>query len=263
MDHWYAPVGNDRYLATATTAGPWDPGAQHGGPPAALLARALEATAPRPEMMFARLAYEILGPVPVAEVTVRSAVTRPGRSVELLTAVLAAGGRDVMSVHAWRILRTDDATALAAGQAAADAGQPTPPKPPPPTERRDRNATSGYLSSVDWSGVHGAFGEPGPAACWTRLRGEVVAGERPSALQRVVAAADSGNGMSGLLPMATHWFINPELTVHLHREARGEWVLLDAMTSVDAGGVGLATSVLSDLDGPVARGAQSLLVAPR
>ena len=51
--------------------------------------------------------------------------------------------------------------------------------------------------------------------------------------------------------------------MHLHREAVGEWICLDALTTISRGGVGLATSVLSDLDGPIGVGAQSLLIAQR
>ena len=79
----------------------------------------------------------------------------------------------------------------------------------------------------------------------------------------MLAVADSGNGLSGELDLAQWYFINPELTVHSHREAVGEWVCLDATTTISDGGSGLATSVLSDATGPVAVGAQSLLVAPR
>ena len=67
-----------------------------------------------------------------------------------------------------------------------------------------------------------------------------------------------------LLVGAACWlFINPELTVHLFREAAGEWICLDAQSNVAAGGTGLATSVLSDTGGPVGVGAQALLVASR
>jgi acyl-CoA thioesterase len=51
--------------------------------------------------------------------------------------------------------------------------------------------------------------------------------------------------------------------VHTHREAVGDWVCLDASTTVSDGGSGLATSVLSDQEGPIAVGAQTLLVARR
>jgi hypothetical protein len=66
-----------------------------------------------------------------------------------------------------------------------------------------------------------------------------------------------------VLSWEEHLFINTELSVHVLRPPRGEWVCLSAVTEIAAGGAGLATSVLSDLDGPVARGAQALLVAPR
>jgi hypothetical protein len=91
----------------------------------------------------------------------------------------------------------------------------------------------------------------------------IVEGEEPSGLQRVLAVADSGNGISGTLDMRRWWFINPELTVHLAREPEGEWICLDARTSIEPGGAGLATSTLSDLRGPVARGAQTLYVGER
>jgi len=51
--------------------------------------------------------------------------------------------------------------------------------------------------------------------------------------------------------------------VHLHREPAGEWICLDAQTAISPGGAGLATFVLSDLDGQVGVAAQSLFIAPR
>jgi len=121
----------------------------------------------------------------------------------------------------------------------------------------------GYLSAVEWRFTDGRFDAPGPATAWTRLRHPLVADEADSPLTRVLAVADSGNGLSSELDVATWHFINPELTVHLHREAVGEWVCVAATTRISPGGAGLATTELSDLDGPVGVGAQSLLVAPR
>ena len=109
----------------------------------------------------------------------------------------------------------------------------------------------------------GAFGTSGPATAWTRLRHPLVPDEANSPLTRVLAVADSGNGLSSELDMTRWHFINPELTVHLHREAVGEWVCVEARTAISPGGAGLATTALSDLDGPLGVGAQSLLVAPR
>jgi hypothetical protein len=187
------------------------------------------------------------------EVTAR--IARPGRSVELLEASLRAGNREVVRTSAWRVRRAPEATA-----------SPHTYEPPPlPDDAAPMPAQleSGYLKSVEWRPVSGGFLEPGPASAWTRLRVPIVPDEEPTGLQRVLAIADSGNGISGTLDMRRWWFINPELTLHLEREPDGEWICLDARTSISPGGAGLATSILSDLRGPVARGAQTLYVGKR
>ncbi|MBO0773788.1 MAG: thioesterase family protein, partial [Actinobacteria bacterium] len=156
----------------------------------------------------------------------------------------------------WRVLR-------------ASSG-PVPPRLRPPPELPADAAglppggwVDGYLSAIEWRPVSGSFGAPGPATVWARLRYPLVPGEEPGPLERVLAIADSGSGVAGELDLR-HWhFINPELTVHLHREPAGEWICLEAQTTISAGGAGLATSVLSDQAGPVGVGAQSLLIAPR
>ncbi len=256
-DSFYEPAGDGIWRATVHTSGPWDVRAQHGGPPSALLGRAILRCSPRREMMVARVTCEILGAIPVAELTVQAQVTRPGRSVEMVEASAAAGGRDVIRARAWRVLR-------AASEQVPSRATRAPALPPPAAVMRASGwADGGYLSAVEWRQARGSFMAPGPAAVWGRLRYRLVPDEEPSPLERVLAIADSGSGVSGELD-PTHWhFINPELTVHLHREPAGEWICLDAQTTISPGGAGLATSLLSDLDGPAGVAAQSRLVAPR
>ena len=255
VDSFYEPLGNDRFRATTHTTGPWDERFQHGGPPSALLGRAVERCAPRDEMVVARMTVEILGPVPVGELGVRAQVARPGRSVELVEAVLSSGGRDVARAAAWRVLRTT--------RSVASRSAPAPPLPEQSTPVRPQGWVDGYLSAVEWRMVDGGFGSGGPATAWTRLRHPLLPDEPVSPLTRVLTVADSGNGLSSELDVTRWHFINPELTVHLHREAAGPWVCVDARTVISPGGAGLATTTLSDLDGPLGVGAQSLLVAPR
>jgi hypothetical protein len=119
-----------------------------------------------------------------------------------------------------------------------------------------------HPSSVDVRIVTGSRGS-GAAAAWFRMLRPVVAGEAPSPLQRVVAAADFGNGISHALPFQDYVFVNCDLSVHLHREARGEWVALDARTAVGPEGTAQAVSVLHDEHGPIGYAAQSLFVDPR
>jgi hypothetical protein len=252
---FYEPLGDGRFAATAHTAGPWDPRFQHAGPPAALLGRALERCEPHDGFVFARLTFEILRPVPVDEVEVAARLVRPGRSVELLEGELSAGGQPVMTVRAWRLL-------AAAAPTVVDDG-PLPPRPAEATPPPAALDSFGYGKAVELRFAAGGWNHLGPATVWTRLRVPLVPGEEPTGLQRVLAVADSGNGVSAVLPLGEWLFINPELTVHLRREPRGEWICLDAETTITHGGAGLARSTLSDDDGVVALGAQSLLVAPR
>jgi Thioesterase-like superfamily len=255
---FYLPLRDDRWRATAHTTGPWDARFQHGGPPSALLARAIEQCCPREDMLISRMTVDILGAIPVDELELRSRMLRPGRSVELVEAALSAGGREVARAQAWRVLRTTQKIA------------PLQPRAPALPELLAESMPSaadgwvdGYLSAVEWRFTAGVFGQPGPATAWTRLLHPIVPGELPSPLQRVLAVADSGNGISSELDLTSWHFINPELTVHLHREAVGEWICLEAQTAISPGGAGLATSVLSDLNGPIGVGAQSLLIARR
>jgi hypothetical protein len=255
-DSFYVPLGDGRWQATAHTTGPWDARAQHGGPPSALLGRAMQRCQPREDMITARFTCEILGPIPVGEISVQTRVVRPGRSVELLGATMSAGGREVARASAWRVRRT--AGVSATSRVSAPASLPGHFSVPPAGW-----GVNGYLSAIEWRGVRGGFTAPGPATVWARMRYPLVADEEPGPLERVLAIADSGNGVSWELDIPRWHFINPELTVHLHREAEGEWICLDAQTTISEGGAGLATSVLSDLAGPVGVGAQSLLIAPR
>jgi hypothetical protein len=205
--------------------------------------------------MVARVTVEILGPIPVGDLELRAELVRPGRSVELVEAVLSAAGRDVARASAWRVRRSD-----------ADTVAPRHTEPPPlPDEVVDmeHDWVDGYLSAIEWRFARGHFMQRGPAAAWSRMRVPLVPDEEPSPLQRALIVADSGNGISSELNMRSWHFINPELSVHLHREPVGEWVCVDASTTFATGGVGLATTVLSDLDGPVGVGAQTLLVARR
>jgi len=96
---FYEPLGDGRFTATPHTRGPWDPAFQHAGPPAALLGRELERCAPREDFVLARTTFEILRPIPVAEVAVSAQVVRPGRSVELLEGELSANGEVVIGYN--------------------------------------------------------------------------------------------------------------------------------------------------------------------
>jgi hypothetical protein len=255
---FYLPDGPGRFLSTSSTAGPWGPESQHGGPPAALLARAVEAL-PRsgPQRVVGRFTMEILGPVPVGPLRLAASVVRPGRSVEMCEATLSdeQQGRLCARATAWLFPDRDDGPAQR-GRPPAHTFEDGVPKDPP------AGWTRGYLDAMDWRWITGAVTEPGPGVVWMRQRVPLVDGEPTSPVQRLLTCVDSASGVSAALD-TTHWrFLNTELTVHVLRPPVGEWVCLDAETELGRGSVGLATSRVYDEQGLVARSAQALLVAP-
>jgi hypothetical protein len=255
-DAFYLPLGDDRYQATPATEGPWSPEFQHGGPPTALLVHAMERTAARKDALISRITAEFLSPVPVAELRTVMKVVRDGRNTQLLTGELFAGDRPVMRATAWRLRRT-------AIDELIEVGGATPPRVPTETVASPVGIDFGYAEALEWRVVAGSTTGPGPATVWTRLRTAVVAGVEPSPVQRVVAAADSGSGISAELDFADWRFLNVDLTVHLTRPPTGEWVCLDARTQVDPNGIGLTSTTLWDEQGRIGTAAQSLLVSSR
>jgi hypothetical protein len=255
---FYAPDG-DRLLPSELTRGPWDLQAQHAGPPAALLGRAIERCPSSRDAQIGRITVEILRPVPLAPLVASARVVRPGRSVELLEASLAGPDGEVMRATAWRL--STDPVELGP-RPRADA----PPPGPEQGATRDffrTGADVGYHTAMEYRFVEGAFLEPGPAVVWMRMRGPLVADEEPTPLQRVLVAADSGNGVSAVLDHRRYLFVNTDLSVHLIRMPIGDWVCLDAATYPEAHGVGLADTILWDERGRIGRAAQTLLVRRR
>jgi Thioesterase-like superfamily len=256
---FYVPDG-DGFAATELARGPWDPAAQHAGPPSALLAREIERCEPDGRKQVARITLEILRPVPIGRLQVAARVVRPGRSVELIEAELReAGGEELIRARAWRI-RTEHLP--------LPDGLPGGSPPPPGPDRGEHKefpatAETGYWTAMDYRFVSGAFMEPGPALVWLRMKVPLVEGEEPSPLVRVMAAADSGNGVSATLDWRQYLFINTDLSVHLHRLPEGDWVCLDSVTYPEPTGIGMSDTRLSDERGQLGRAVQSLLVGKR
>ncbi|WP_336087808.1 thioesterase family protein [Nocardia sp. SSK8] len=254
------PAEPGRFESTELTRGPWSPDAQHAGPPSALLGHVIERCAPREGFQVGRVAVEILGPVPLAPLTARAEVVRSGRSVELIEATLSTERGPVMRATAWRLKLAD--APLDLPMEFLPSGSRTLPAQTEP-EMFPSDQPIGFHTGIEYRFTTGTFAEPGPAVCWIRLKYPIVAGTTPSPLERTLAAADSGNGVSSVLDWSKYLFINTDLTVSLHRHPVGEWVCLDAVTHPQPHGIGLAESALFDETGPIGRSTQTLLIAPR
>jgi hypothetical protein len=249
----------ETFESTELTRGPWEPHLQHGGPAAALLAGVIESHPEASGMTVARLTFELLRPLRVGGAfRVSVAEGRRGRRVRGLEAMLMEED-DSPAVRA---------TALLVRHAEVPVGEVAPP----PSIRRVADAEPwqfpfftepvSYHASMESRRAAGDFGS-GAMTVWFRMTGTVVAGEEPTPLQRLAAAADSGNGVSVALDLRHYTFVNPDLTITLFRRPVGEWFALEARTLVANEGLGLADTRYWDERGVLGRGVQALLVEPR
>jgi hypothetical protein len=253
---FFEATGPGAYRATEATAGPWSEKAQHGGPPSALAAREMERHEPDERMRLARVAVDILRPVPVTTLTARTRTLRPGRRVALLETILEADGQEVLHARGWRIGRSSELPVIAKDI-------PVPPVPDsagPPAF--PGGFVDGYLSAIDWRMASGGFDEEGPATVWGRPRIPLIAGEEMTPMSRTMLLADSGSGIGRVLDPRRFQFLNVDLTVILQRDPMGEWLLLEALTTMAGQGTGLAETQLGDASGAVGVCIQTLLVTP-
>lgn len=265
----FTALGGDRFRATDLSRGPWDARALHGGPVAALAARALEAALVAafregdPTFLPVRFTLELERPVGLEPIAVRAEVTRPGRSVRSAEATLHDDdGRRLARASLVAIRERVEPLDLTSAVRPDD----TPPAPPGPPAGETWETYPGlafHRDAVDHAFVRGSFIDIGPATDWIRLRVPIIDGEVPSPLQRVVAAADFGNGVSAAVPHASHTFINPDLVVALLRAPVGDVVGVEAATRVEPTGIGLTETVLWDTRGRIGLATQSLVVEAR
>jgi hypothetical protein len=253
----FEPADGARFVPTEAALGPWTDQALHGGPPAMLMARAIERSPSEGEVFVARLTVELLRPIGRDPLAVRCRLVRPGRKVQLIEASLWREETEVARATALRIRRAE-----------VDVPEPLDPLPhpfvedasawDPPYPSRRGYHTDGV--EIRTAGVGAA--DRGPMWGWFRLRVPLVPGEEPSPLVRVCAAADFPNGISYVVDPRRVTYVNPDLTVSLHRLPIGEWVLVDARTWAEPHGVGMSVASLYDRSGELGRSVQSLLLEP-
>ena len=223
-----------------------------------LLAREIERFPSDQEMFVTRLTVELMRPVGLTPLAVRSRLVRPGRKVQLVEASLWNGEQEVAR-----------ATALRIRQMAVDV---PPSLEPPPRSLPEslpewaasyRSGPAYHVLGVEIRARREAQAGIAPDWAWFRLKLPLVPGEEPSGLIRICAAADFPNGISYVVDPQRFTFVNPDLTVHVHRLPVAEWVMVDAQTWLERHGTGVAEGALYDTEGRVGRSIQSLIIEPR
>lgn len=238
-------------------AGPWSASQQHGSAPSSLIAYTVEQMpAPQP-MRVARMTIDLMRPVPVAPLEIKTQVLREGRKIQLIGAQLLADGVEVVRANVLRI-RAQDMT-LPTEAASRPVTLPLPGGGVP-TRTHSHNP---FLSGLSMQEVKGAFLSRGPGAVWFRADRPILEGVETTPLMRAAITADFCNGVSSVLDFAKYTFINADLTISLSRMPVGEWILLDAESWIGENGAGIAFGALADTQGYFGRSIQSLVIEPR
>lgn len=247
-----------RAISSRLAGGPWDVNLQHGSAPSSLIAGIAEAIPTTAPMRIARLTVDLMRPVPVAPLEIKTEVVREGRKIQLCAVDLYAKGVLVVRGTVLK-LRTQE-TAL------PDTIRDEPVLLPGHEQGRlagGKITENPFMTCLSMSVVKGGFNQPGPGAVWFRVERPMIEGQSVSPTMRAVVAADFCNGTSSVLDFKAWTFINGDLTVSLARDPVGEWILLDAETWLGPDGGGLACARLADSRGYFGRAVQSVLIERR
>ncbi|WBO62052.1 thioesterase family protein [Streptomyces camelliae] len=254
---YFERIDRHRYKPTAHASGAWDSDETHFSPLAGLVVHAIDgylAERPHSGLLLSRISFDILGRLALDECEIRVESIRPGRTIELLEAVVDIAGRTAVRARAWLLTEVD--TGAAAGGGAA--------RLTPPDAIASQSLTSvwpgGHCASIDFRPV--VPPQPGRTTAWISTHLDLVAGEPSSSLASYVALVDTANGIAVRRPPTEWMFPNVDLTVHLHRRPEGRWVGMDTTVVFGPTGQGLTSTVLHDVHGPVGQAQQTLTVRP-
>lgn len=258
---YFERIDATHFRPTFHAGGAWNPTEIHFSPLGGLIVHAMDlhrAALSDDGKQLGRISFDILGFLAddVCEVTVET--IRPGRTIELVQATVKIAGRSVALARAW-YMSGDDTTAVAGGEPER---LPSPDAVDPADSRNawDMSKTwnGGYVTSLEVHPV--APPKPGRTAAWLRTDRALVADEPVSPAASFIALVDTANGIAVRESPREWMFPNLDLTIHLYRQPTGEWTGLDTTVTFGPTGLGLTSTALHDIDGPVGRAAQILTV---
>ena len=240
-------------------ASSWGPDVLHGGPVAALVARAAEEALPssalREQAFFAsRLTIDLFRAVPRSPLTTDVELIRQGRRVIVARVSVLADGLEVTRGQVLFLRRTE-------GPSTKPIPAPTDPNGLETEYGLDRGAPLEWLTSANnpsstkfTGGYHHLVKSRWPtipgrelgSSVWVDVQYPIVENEVPTPFQRLASVSDFGNALANY---AADWseldqrmdtsYINTDINVHLLRPPEGRWLGLVADRSTLTEGVGL------------------------
>ncbi|QNJ96184.1 thioesterase family protein [Mycolicibacterium fluoranthenivorans] len=234
------------FVPSEIAQGNWGPtlgGQVVGG----LLARAVERMVEDPQLQPARLTVEILRRVATKALSVEATVTRTGRRMRAVSAVMTQDGQLVARASSLYLRR---------GHQPDGPFWSTPLSMPPipdSDERVDERLPMficAYGSNPDPTAGGHPWAHDGPRYAWIRETRDLVGGEALTPFVRAAMAADVTSSMTNF-NRAGLSFINADFTLTLSRLPDGPFLGLAALTHYSDAGVATGTATVLDHRGPI------------
>jgi len=247
------------YQPTKHAQGAWNEHEQHMAPATGLLTAELQSFVPQENMRIARISLDILGLIPLDDFTVTTRCIRPGRTIELIEAVMSSRGRDAIIARAWRLITQD--TSVIAGL--EDQKSMYKPEALPVWDGM-KGWPGGFIETVRL--VAEPDRRPGKGMVWMTNDTDMVEGMPTPDMVHLLGMADTANGVVprlGLGLAKLEWmFPNTDLQIHMHRAPQGRWLGIEAVQQYGTDGIGVSSAILHDTQGPFGRSEQILTIRP-
>ncbi len=246
---WF--VGNDG------ARGPWSAEACHAGPVTGLIVRSLEQAISDKQLV--RITTDYVRPIPMSGFRIDAEITRSGRAATTgVASVTDANGKTCAKATSLHLVTSQFEslpTARVKGPSRTGAA------PGIFVDEKTHHDLPFFGNWIDVAYPPGESNTPGPTTLWMKAP-PLLVDEVPSPFQSICPLADCGNGISRNSEVTDATFVNPDLTIVLHRLPESEWLASSALSHWDPTGIGLAQATLFDENGPVGFALQTLLVQP-
>ncbi|MGP9710448.1 thioesterase family protein [Psychrobacter sp. AOP29-E1-7] len=247
------------YKPTEHAQGAWNEHEQHMAPATGLLTAELTGYVPQANTRVARISLDILGLIPLDDFTITTRCIRPGKTIELIEAVMSSRGRDAIIARAWRLM-TQDTSSIAGIEDRKAKHKPEDL----PVWNDMQGWPGGFIESVRL--VADPERRPGKGMVWITNDVEMVEGQLTDDMVHLVGMVDTANGVVprlGLGLSGLEWmFPNTDLQIHMHCVPKGRWLGIEAVQQYGDDGIGLTSAVLHDVHGPFGRSEQILTIRP-
>ncbi len=245
------------FIGTPAARGPWSELHCHAGPVTGLIAREAEHLVGSSKQLT-RLSANFMRPLPLDGIRLEGNVTRDGRQLATSTVSVFDRSNNLCAIGSCVHLATGQLSNLPTAQIQkVDFENSKPGRFPSIAKIHDEEYFADY---IEVSFPEGENNEPGPTTLMIKAPG-LILNEPPSPFQTLCPLADCGNGISRNGEISEFRFMNPDITIAMHRCPESEWLASDAISFWETTGIGLAKATIFDDKGPVASVLQTLLIA--